>query len=157
MQSHYYCASAYLALSDFHSSLLFTNHVVAVCPSHTPSHSIRVECKRRLGLWKEVLKDSIKILKLDKCNSGAWCCRAESLMHLGRLAEAEVSASQAINCDKDNRFAYQIRGEARYQQKKYKSATFDFHSFGELDRTHRGAQQAAPALPIWKTTRDRLW
>ena len=52
---------------------------------------------------------------------------------------------------------YQIRGESRYQQNKYKQSVADFHRYSQLDRIRKGAPFTSHAYAIWHSNRDRLW
>ena len=63
---------------------------------------------------------------------------------------AEKASTKAIEIDATLRWAFQIRGEARFLQKKFKAAAGDFHKYKELDRLGRKCAFCAPSLTVWK-------
>lgn len=128
-------------------------------PASIPAWSLRCDAKRQLGRWRGVLEDTSYMVKLSEGRrSGAvWCARAEALMHLGKIKGAETASCKGIKCDGELAMLYQIRGESRYQQKKFKLSAADFHKYSQLDRIRRGAPFTSHAYAIWQSNRDRLW
>jgi len=96
-------------------------------------------------------------LSEGKKSAGVWCARAEALMHLGKIKAAEKAADNGIKRDERMAMLYQIRGESKYQQKKFKASVADFHTYSQLDRIRRGAPFTSHAYAIWMSNRERLW
>lgn len=78
-------------------------------------------------------------------------------MHVGKLAEAEKSATNGIKYDPSISMLYQIRGEARYQLRRYKLSLSDFHDYAQLERIKNNAPFTPPSYAIWKSNRSRPW
>jgi tetratricopeptide (TPR) repeat protein len=157
--ARYWLASARFLMEDWRACVRECALLLQANPSDANAWSMRCESKRRLGLWKSLVKDCDVYLKVAKGGNTAkcWCARAEALLNLNRMAECEISCSNCINLDPSIMAAFQIRGEARYQQQKYKQSVADFHKYGELDREKRKVPFVAPFYAIWNRNRDRPW
>ena len=153
----FWLALAKRGTGDWKGVVLYASKVLKSHPCHVTSWSLRCEAKRQLGMWRSVVADTSTVLKFDRKNGAVWCARAEALMHLGKLSDAETSATNGIKYASDLPMLYQIRGESRYQQKKFKLSIDDFHNFTKLDRVRRNAPFTAHAYAIWKRNRDRPW
>ncbi|GMI17814.1 hypothetical protein TrLO_g1776 [Triparma laevis f. longispina] len=156
-QALFWVASARRALNNWKGVIKATNKVIVAEPHHSASWALRCEAKRKLGLWKSVLKDTTAFVKFDSKNGAAHCARAEALMHVGKLAEAEKSATNGIKYDPSISMLYQIRGEARYQLRRYKLSLSDFHDYAQLERIKNNAPFTPPSYAIWKSNRSRPW
>ncbi|GMI28295.1 hypothetical protein TrRE_jg1312, partial [Triparma retinervis] len=155
----FWLASAKRGGRDWPGVIRCCTKLLKLNPASIPAWSLRCDAKRQLGRWRGVLQDTNYMVKLSEGRqSGAvWCARAEALMHLGKTKAAEKASSNGIKCDGELAMLYQIRGESRYQQKKFKLSVADFHRYGQLDRIRRGAPFTSHAYAIWQSNRDRLW
>ena len=156
-QALFWLASARRALNNWKGVVRATNRVIEAQPHHSASWALRCEAKRKLGMWKSVLKDTKVFVKFDVKNGAAWCAMAEAQMHLGLLSDAEKSATNGINHDPSISMLYQIRGEARYQLRRYKLSIGDFHEYSQLERIKNNAPFTPPSYAIWKSNRSRPW
>ena len=155
-QAQFWHATSLFYLNEFAKSLQSLEIVIRNVKKHIASRMLAIECKRKCGLWKDIINDSLRMLNFQSLNgnikSSIHCALAEGFMHVGELKKAECAASTAIAHNKSNRLAFQIRGEARYNLNQFKSSCADFHSFQTLSIEKRGGGKInSAAFTKWRT------
>ena len=165
--ARYWLACCWFKEEDWRRCGEEAGRVLREGPFHWRAWEMRCESRRRMGQWRGVERDCQAALKRREGQEGEagqggvvssiWCARAEALLNLGQAKDAEFSGTEAIFFDPSSLMAHQIRGEARYQLRKYKLAVADFSEYGRLDRIRREVPFASPCYSIWNSNRSRSW
>ena len=150
----FWSAAASHSLEDYPCVVSSTAILLRRFPAHRGSRSLRCDALRRLGRWPDVLREATFLCQGDSKDGPAWTAKAEAQMHLREFVGAEASATRAIEVDGKDRLAFQVRGESRYQQGKYKKSIGDFHRFQILERERSGSALTMPVFSIWNHNRD---
>jgi len=157
-QARYWLASTAFLQQDWKRCAVETTKLLQSNPAHEETWLMRCESKRRLGMWKAVVADTTAFLRVAKGKKAeCWAAKAEALLNLRKFGDAEIAAGNAINLNPDLMMAFQIRGECRYQLRKYKLSVSDFHEYGKLDRINKKLPFVSPCYAIWHSNRDRPW
>ena len=78
---------------------------------------------------------------------------AEALLHLGLLKKSEKASTLAIQFDRSNKMAFQIRGECRYNLNQFKGSVADFQDYSRLKNSRKlgAALMPSPSFTLWRT------
>ncbi len=157
MPSTFWLAHSEFKLGDYREAAKLTKGLLKRAPGHRETWAIHCSSLRNLGLWSALLRATKSLVRRFPEDAAAWCAKSEAELNTKFLPSCEASATRAISLDSALAQAYQIRGEARYQMRMYKSAIPDFHRFGEMERIRNGMPFTPPAYAIWQSNRTRPW
>ncbi len=91
--------SALFQLGEYHDAIVQLRRALELKPRQIDSISLMSNCYNRLGKSEEAVQFAEKGLRMDESNSSCRTAKADALVSLGRMAEAEALLKKNIQDD----------------------------------------------------------
>jgi tetratricopeptide (TPR) repeat protein len=130
-------------LEEARSELL---EAARLMPGSPWPHLRLAHLENRAGHYQAMLARARHVIDLDASIFWGWIAHSEALRHLGRPAEAEDSARQAVKIAPNQPAAHFELGQVLEQTGLAEEAIQEYRRVLALDPDHRGASQALEAL-----------